>query len=269
MSITTINFKDHYTNAKKNHENKEFKWKPAFAPSFLDHCLPILSSIKLETEAGQVSATDTFKALSSTEIVKTPNGEMSGSNIAWLLKMLYFTKRAQLIPASQIRDSRLATFTPLALYAHKLYNDVQYSSWKREDKALPLFLGSTLDLILEVDSLPNLDIDQILEERKNALTFKSGAKQGTQEKAYNYKCGITTLNDIALPRPVIMMKLQLWLAHASVRNTESMILDPLNWDNVPEALDTIATLPVLTVKDKIAKVKAVASSEDAGDIPWA
>ena len=35
------------------------------------------------------------------------------------------------------------------------------------------------------------------------------------------------------------MLYQTWLAHPSIRIPGVMILDPLNWDNVPEALDYV------------------------------
>lgn len=272
MSILQLDFEGYATNAYNCYKDTKIKWKPPFSDSFLDHCLPILASIKLETRAGKISSEDTFLSLKNEGSITTPNGLMAASNVMQLIRMLYFTKRSHLVSGSQIRDSRLATFTPLMLYAHKLYNDVPYSSWLH-DKSIHYFLGTTLDLILEVKKLPDITLDQLIEHRKVALTFKTGVKQGKQEQAYNYKCAIDNINGFPLPRPVIMMMLQLWLAHASVRNTyhsedgklqSSMILDPLDWDHVPNAIDEIAPLPILTAKQKVAKVKK--EKEDV--FPW-
>jgi hypothetical protein len=254
MSILTIDFKEHADNAQTAYTTKGIKWKPSFADSFVDHTLPILASVKLEYTAGKVSSLDTFTGITDTKTIETPNGTIASSNVLQLIRLLYFTKRGGFISASQIRKPRLATFTPLMLYAHKLYNEVPYSAWDRSDKRMYLFLGNTLDLILEVDSLPDLTIDKLLEYRKEALTYKSGAREGKMEQAFNYKCGVKFIEDIAYSIPVIQMMLQLWLAHSSVRNTESMILDPLDWDNVPEALDAVAPLPVIHQNDKISKV---------------
>lgn len=262
MSITSLNFTEYADNAEKAFNNKEIKWKPAFAASFLDHTLPIFATVKLQYTNGKVSATDTFNSLLEHEMITTPNGEMFAPNILQLIRLLYFTKRGDYILGSQIRSSRLASFTPLFLYAHKLYNDVPYSSWDKEDPRMFVFLGTVLEEIIRKDfEVPNLSADQIVAHREAALTFKTGQKAGTMEKPYNYKCAINEINGLQLPRTAIMMILQLWLANSAVRNTSSMILDPLDWDNVPEAHDVTVDLP---------EVKVVAPKQDLGyrDITW-
>lgn len=256
MSILTINFKELAKNAEIKHNNKKTKWKPQLPATFLDHTLPLFASVKLETTGGIVSATDTFNGLKSTPVITTPNGDVPGTDIVELLKFIYFGKRGDLLPGSQIRNPRYAALTPLFLYAHKLYNDVPYGSWDRTDPLMKVFLGTHLESILEVDEVPNLTIDQVVDARKEALTFKSGVKMGQQDQPFNYKCGINGLNGVELPKLVIIMTLQLWLAHSSVRNTESMILDPLDWNNVPEALDLSVPIPELKAK------------KSTGDIQW-
>jgi hypothetical protein len=263
MSILQINYTDHADNAEKAFANHKLKWTPPFSDSFLDHVLPILASVKLETKGGKVSASDTFMQLKHAGSVQTPNGLMDATNVMALIRMLYFTKRSALLSASQIRAPRFASFTPLMLYAHKLYNDVPYSSWIKDDKYLGFFLGNTLDLILEVKDIPDLTIDEVIKYRQEALTYKTGKNAGTQAPAHTYKCVLTTVREMPLPKPAIMMLLQIWLAHASVRNTESMILDPLDWDNIPDALDAVEPLPVLSVADRKAKLVAT-----KGDTPW-
>jgi len=260
MSITSLNFEGYAHNAETSHKNKSIKWKPPFAASFLEHTLPIFASVPLKKNPeGLISSTEVFNTLENTPIITTPNGDMAGKNILQLIKLMYFAKRGDFIVGSQIRGSRLATYTPLFLYAHKLYNDVPYSSWDKADTRLRPLLGMVLQHILDVKKIPDTFDAKI--ERELALTFKTGAKAGTMEKPYNYKCVISELNGVTMPKTAIMMLLQLWLANSSVRNTDSMILDPLEWDNAPEPLDVETSLP--PTKTPEPKKKTFAE-----DLPW-
>lgn len=259
MSVLKLNYEELCNTAEKAKKAK-IRYKPGLSSTFLPHILPILASVKLETKNGKISSKDTFSGLLDYEYIETPNGEISGINVQYLIRFLYLVNRGDLIYGSQINNSTLAAFTPLMLFAHKLYNNVPYSKWDKEDKAIKGFLGPILEVILEVKNAPELTIDKINTYRNMALTFKSGAKAGTIDKLTNYKCSISTLEDIPYPRTAIMMYLQTWLANAAIRDTNSMILDPINWDVVPEALDIV-------VKEEVPWTIEKSKSRDS-DLPW-
>lgn len=221
-------------------------WRPTqiVSPHFLDNCIPYLASIPLERKGGKVSPQLTYQGLMENNVITTPNGEVKGKWIYQLLQILYFVKRGHLIPqGSQVKHSRLASFTPMALYAQKLHNGVKYSEWLKEP-GISLFIGPVLEQATDVDAVPTLTVDEINKYRKLALTYKTGAKAGEMAPLTAYKCPLTYLqdrreNEYKLPSLAVMMILQLWLANVNARNTDSMILDPLNWDNVPKALDAV------------------------------
>ena len=82
--------------------------------------------------------------------------------------------------------------------------------------------------------------------RDIALTGRSGRSAGVKEAVTSTKCNLKTLptrssGDVVEKRynqNAVRMYLQLWIATNQCRDTTSMILDPINWDNVPEPYDT-------------------------------
>ena len=123
------------------------RWYPDVPQNFLDHVLPILAAIPLKrNESGKILSKETYLALDGTTI-KTINGNISGFEVQSLLWVLAKVPRGRLMPKqTQTKFARLASYTPLALYAQKLHNKVKYSEWQQDssDRYLALFLGLTI-----------------------------------------------------------------------------------------------------------------------------
>ena len=259
MKIENIQFKTLYEDAKKSKSIPNSKWVPKTSPEFLNHILPVLASMPLfKNEHGFYDADSMMLNLKTCGNVKTPNGTINGINIWHLVGFLYYANRGQLIKesfknASQTKAPRLASLTPLVLFAHKLYNEIPYGDWSKKGNMIKIFLGEPLNHILRVDKDPKLTMDQVIEYRKQALTPLA---EGSSMAALTaYKFNIKELNNIDFtyqittstgkPRtvkniPALAMYLQTWLANVEIRDTESMILDPIVWDNIPESYDSIA-----------------------------
>ena len=234
------------------------RWYPTahITKDFLPHIMPILAAIPLvRNDTGKISPKLTYEALAGTT-VKTINGNISGDEVRDLLWCLAKIPRGKFMPRLvQSRDSTYASYTPLALYAAKLHNGVKYSEWeqKSKDRYLALFIG--IPLFEAFASLKqaggNIEVDVLKakELRKKSLTNIGGVKAGQTEAATSTKCNLKTLptrvngniEEVAYEKPVIMMTLQTWLANANCRNTDSMILDLNDWDNIPKAIDS--TIP--------------------------
>lgn len=233
-NIMDIDLSGYAESAMKAH-GMGLEYTPDLGKNFIDHTIPILASIPLKMKDGLINSESTIKSLP--EYISTPNGKYRHPKA--LLQLLYYVKRANLITGSQVKNSRLASFTPMLMYAHKLHNGVSYSKWDRNDKFIRFILGKYLENILTVTKIPE-DIDYAY-WRTLALTVSSkGSKTyGQMARATSYKCNLHSIMDVELPKTVIMQVLQLWLANVECRNTESMILDPLNWDNIPEPIDAV------------------------------
>jgi hypothetical protein len=250
MNITTIDYLPYVDNASKVFNGK-LKWTPDLPANFLEHTLPILASIPLVYEDRLINTTKTLEELKEIKTIETPNGIMTGRNIMRLVMFLYFSKRNLFLSVPQNKNPRLGNLTPLLMYAQKLYNNVNYGKWSKEP-GVKYALGHALEPILKVEKLPG-DFD-LNDTRRIALTYKSGRKEGQMAPLTAYKCNVRRVGGIDYRNIVIIMLLQLWLANASLRDTEAMILDPLDWDNIPPAYDEI--------------IKEEPKEEPAEDISW-
>jgi hypothetical protein len=141
---------------------------------------------------------------------------------------------------------------PLILAAHKKMNGIAYSDWDATE--LNYVVNPALYVAMTT-IVPEYTREELLEFRTTGLTVKSGDKAGV------VKSPVTTysLNGLPwtvgervgpgqLPQLVRMMVCQTWCAHPSNRN-KYMILDPADWDGMPEPLitaDPLVSAPTTT-----------------------
>ena len=208
--------------------------------TFLTQSLVVFSNVKLvRNSKGLISCNDTFNACPSK--IHTPNGFMTAENFKALLVVLFYTQRSFFI-RNMTKDPSLGSFTPLFMYAHKLYNDVEYEEWDKEDSKICWALGKLLTEAIEKAPKERVDISDYIDEyRKSALTYLSGKKQGQIESLLAYKMPqkLKIYNGTILYRSVLQMLLQTWICNVEVRDEHSMILDPWNWDLTPEPIDQV------------------------------
>ena len=163
-------------------------------------------------------------------------------------------KRSSLVK-SQV-DPEFASYSalvPLILMGAKKYQGVKYSQWNIQLNC-PLIDENLCQAMLyqpdescsHTDMLPDelcygLGSERLLELRKIGLTIKSGPRAGTQQSPTSAWClrGMKNTELATVPKLVATMLTQIWVAHPSLR-TEYMILDPNNWDVMPEPLVSAA-----------------------------
>jgi hypothetical protein len=135
----------------------------------------------------------------------------------------------------QVAIPEYAVLTPLILAGFKRMQGVQYESWKTCEN---------LDYVLEPRLLeavnvvcPDLGSERLLEIRQQGLMTRSGKSAGQLKNAET----TWSLNGISdtelghLPKLTQSILAQIWLAHP-VHRSNLMILDPQNWDRMPEPL---------------------------------
>jgi hypothetical protein len=141
-----------------------------------------------------------------------------------------------LLVASQTRTPEYATLTPLILAGFKRMQGVGYESWRGLDN-LEYVLEPRLYEAVVVDNLPSLGSERLLEIRQQGLMTRSGKSAGQLKNAES-TWSLTGIQDTELghlPKLTQSMLTQIWLAHPSHRSN-MMILDPNNWDQMPEPL---------------------------------
>lgn len=146
-------------------------------------------------------------------------------------------KRSQLLQ-SQVKAPEYGALTPLILAGFKRMQNVQYEQW-RTATGLEHILEPDLysAVVLEDYTCCSLGSDRLLEIRDQGLTIMSGAKIG-QSKSAESTWSLTGIKNTELggiPKLTQTMLTQCWLAHPKHR-THLMILDPQNWDRMPEPL---------------------------------
>jgi hypothetical protein len=135
---------------------------------------------------------------------------------------------------NQQYKSVINPLVPIILAGFKKYQGINYSEWNLV--GLEVLLDAELAKLVGV-VVPELSHSELIALRNTAVTDKEGARANIP----NNPATCTKLNHLGdtaighLPKLAKYMVLQTWAAHPSNRN-EYMILDPNNWDNVPEPL---------------------------------
>jgi len=142
------------------------------------------------------------------------------------------TTRSKLV-ARQIDQPNFSSLVPLILAGVKRYQEVAYSSWDRAtaETVMPR------DLWEATQSRSSLTVDELLQLRVKGLEVQSGARAGTlRDPRSSWQLyGIADSELGRLPKLAQVMFTQIWVAHPDLRHRD-MILDPLNWDTMPEPL---------------------------------
>lgn len=152
------------------------------------------------------------------------------------IMFIYLVARSKLVKRKQTENPRWSTMVPLFLLAAREHRGVSYNDWDRDDPSLKYLMGKALAPILDlnVEEYNRLKDYDVATLREAAYTYASGPKVGTMHPITGYK----TTWKVDLPGTVKLMILQAWVCHVSIR-TDEMILDPHDWDLMPDAVDLV------------------------------
>lgn len=146
-------------------------------------------------------------------------------------------RRALLMP-KQIAQAEYGSFTPLILAGLKKMQGIPYERWRGLPK-LNLILEPELygAVVLDDYGFCGLGADRLLELRAQGLVTQSGKTAGKVKSAESTwaLAGLQGTELEGLPKWTQTMVCQCWLAHPKHRS-QYMILDPQNWDRMPEPL---------------------------------
>lgn len=158
--------------------------------------------------------------------------------------------------------SPINPLVPIILGGFKQFQGIDYELW---DKAEIEWLVDREIAELAQVEVPPLTITEVLGLRNRALTPQTGSRafktNNPATTAALYHLGDTPIGH--LPKLAKHMVLQTWAAHPQHRNTYA-ILDPQNWDRVPEPLvstEIFASQPQVLPKNSEAQF-------NVADLPW-
>jgi hypothetical protein len=164
-----------------------------------------------------------------------------------------------------------SSLVPIILAGVKRFQGVPYQMWDidnstkliSQDLLAAMFWVPQIGEVYDNKAYYGLGSEELLALREQGLTIKSGSRIGqTQNPTSTWRLtGMkgTILEDA--PNLVSTMLAQIWVAHPSLR-TEYMVLDPSNWDSMPDPL--IAE----TVFIDSAKPTKVKLEKTHYDLPW-
>lgn len=138
--------------------------------------------------------------------------------------------RATFLPNQTSQETRnYCALVPLIMSAHKRYNNINYNTWVdiQYITAAPL-ADAMLSEPLEITA------EEALAERERGLVAANKRRSELTTYALYLKPSDKLYGRNALEK---LIYTQCWAAHPSNR-TQYMILDPKNWDNMPEPLIT-------------------------------
>ena len=166
----------------------------------------------------------------------------------------------------QIAIAEYAVLTPLILAGFKRMQGIQYEQWRGLENLAYILEPRLYEAATAV--CPDLGSERLIEIRQQGLMTRSGKSAG-QPKAAESTWSLTGIADTELghlPKLTQSILTQIWLAHPVHRHS-LMILDPNNWDRMPEPL--IANNVFKTPEpQEIAPHKKNAKETDKTLLPW-
>ena len=190
-----------------------------------------------------VPVEDKIEEMSSVDLIRNEGAKVSMLETMKSLQeynpeLFYYIAFTAAYPrrAALCNSPRGCSLVPLFMSAHKEYDDISYSEWDKEDKAIHFAVGFSLwdDIKPFLNFIPGLDDNLATIRKRNTVDNKGNNKKltGYSFSAMKYNKGKS------IPGSSLAMKIkgQFWNANVAKRN-EYMILDTVDWDNVPEAFD--------------------------------
>lgn len=159
-------------------------------------------------------------------------------------------KRSSLVKAQiAAAFTDYSALTPLILAGLKKYKSIKYSEYIREELQHIMDKNLYDAMTCEYDPISR---DRLLDLREIGLTTQTGPKAGQVSNPLSKWCptGVKHTEIGELPKLAQTMLTQIWVAHPSIRSSLA-VLDPKNWDEMPEPLMSDAPLATKNTKEVI------------------
>jgi hypothetical protein len=183
------------------------------------------------------------------------NCETALDKVLWRLSRV----RRSLLVKNQTKQPEYGQLTPLILLGLKRSQGYSYEQLKEFSDIKWLLEPPLLEALSVQVTVPQKN--RLLEIRDQGLIYRTGKNSGTRRNPETtwqlYGIGDTELG--GYPKLLQTMLCQCWLAHPKNRR-ETMILDPLDWDNMPPPLIDVDVVKPVTADAKT-KVGYM-------DVPW-
>lgn len=174
-------------------------------------------------------------------------------------------QRGELV-SGQIRTPRYGALVPLLLAPHKEQSKTPYSYWQNKQVALDPKLQEVLHDCEKYQACVDLGSDTLLQLLDLGLVYKSGKNMGKKRVAqttwriYHAADAPDCVKSLSVLSQAMLF--QIWLAHPQYR-LPTMVLDPRDWDSLPEPL-----VGSWNEYQRESKQPAVEKPTPVTDLPW-
>lgn len=183
------------------------------------------------------------------------------NSVSTLDKVLWRLSRVRrsLLVKNQTRQPEYGQLTPLILLGLKRSQGYSYEQFREFQDIKWLLEPPLLEALSVTISVPQKN--RLLEIRDQGLIYRSGKNSGTRRNPETtwQLYGIQDTELGGYPKLLQTILTQCWLAHPKNRR-ETMILDPLDWDLMPEPLIDV---DVVRVVESTKPTKTLHM-----DVPW-
>ena len=160
-----------------------------------------------------------------------------------MYRLLTLNSKSDIIEKQYKDEGRYySALVPVIMYAIRKAQGIKYSEWALDE--IQYVMHSKLsDAMLWQGTVP--PADKLLEDRDIGLRYASGVKVGKlRDPVTTYRLYSTngTVYE-GIPELAAVMLSQIWCAHPNNR-IKYMVLDPIDWDNVPMPLISTDVTPV-------------------------
>lgn len=165
------------------------------------------------------------------------------------------TRSTFLDKQTDIKSRNYCSLVPLIMSAFKRYQNIPYCDW--DPSEIHGITEKNLAEVMCIKELPVVTEEEVMAIREDSLRVKTGKDAGkTRSPLTTYTLYTPAGNPLSgLPILLRIMMCQTWCAHPNNR-TQYMILNPLNWDDMPAPLISVDV------------VKPEVTSAASGYEPW-
>jgi hypothetical protein len=181
-------------------------------------------------------------------------------------KVVHKLRRSALVKSQSTAEyANYSTMVPLIMSGLKKHQDIPYSRWSKEN--LHLVMEPSLLEAATCVVPSDITTEHILEARETGLTVKGGPNAGKVNNPITTwrLMGIQHTSLQGLPVLTQTMLAQIWVCHPSLRS-KYMILDPMDWDNIPDSI--IPTDAKMFHSSNDTKTSRTTKKSEVVDVPW-
>jgi len=189
----------------------------------LPHCIPYLAKVPVLSN----KPTECLTKLKTMDTVMVNDEPYSAKQLMGLIIYLTEMNRSEII-MDMAKTPRYGSLTPLLMFALKEARQIPYSYWDKKDPMIRYFLTSRT-LYTALIEIGASKIDNILDLRNTYIAKGARGSATFQVTGFNKEADIK-----GCPAFVRHMLFQTWIANEDMRDEETMILDPVNWSNIPK-----------------------------------